>query len=108
MLECLIWPYGSMHLAPATIVMLCTVLAASYRRNMYTPDRTWSARPHTNGQHVHTAQAEGTAAAAGVYNETAFRGLDYILHQASLSGVRVLFTLADNWKTQDSKMNVRR
>lgn len=56
---------------------------------------------------MHTAQAEGTTAAAGVYNETAFRGLDYILHQASLSGVRVLFTLADNWKTQDSKMNVR-
>jgi hypothetical protein len=45
--------------------------------------------------------------AAGVYNETAFRGLDYVLHQASLNGVRVLFTLADNWKTQDSKQNVR-
>lgn len=44
---------------------------------------------------------------AGVYNETAFRGLDYVLHQASLNGVRVLFTLADNWKTQDSKQNVR-
>ncbi|KAK9821607.1 hypothetical protein WJX81_006064 [Elliptochloris bilobata] len=43
--------------------------------------------------------------ASGVYNETAFRGLDYILHQANLNGIRVLFTLADNWKTQDSKTN---
>ena len=42
-----------------------------------------------------------------MYNETAFRGLDYILYQASLNGIRVLFTLADNWKTQDSKVNVR-
>lgn len=49
----------------------------------------------------------GCHLAAGVYNETAFRGLDYILYQASLNGIRVLFTLADNWKTQDSKVNVR-
>ena len=47
------------------------------------------------------------ASAAGLYNETAFRGLDFVLDQASIYGVKVMFTLANNWKTFDSKYNVR-
>lgn len=43
---------------------------------------------------------------AGLYNETAFRGLDFVLDQASQYGVKVMFTLANNWKTFDSKYNV--
>ncbi|KAK9917882.1 hypothetical protein WJX75_009220 [Coccomyxa subellipsoidea] len=42
---------------------------------------------------------------AGIYNETAFRGLDFVLDQASHYGVKVMFTLANNWKTFDSKYN---
>ena len=45
---------------------------------------------------------------AGLYNETAFRGLDFVLDQASQYGVKVMFTLTNNWKTFDSKYNVRR
>lgn len=45
-------------------------------------------------------------AGAGLYNETAFRGLDFVLDQASQYGVKVMFTLANNWKTFDSKYNV--
>ena len=44
---------------------------------------------------------------AGLYNETAFRGLDFVLDQASQYGVKVMFTLTNNWKTFDSKYNVR-
>ena len=44
---------------------------------------------------------------AGLYNETAFRGLDFVLDQAAQFGVKVMFTLANNWKTFDSKYNVR-
>ena len=44
---------------------------------------------------------------AGIYNETAFRGLDFVLDQAAQYGVKVMFTLANNWKTFDSKYNVR-
>ncbi|EIE20480.1 glycoside hydrolase [Coccomyxa subellipsoidea C-169] len=40
-----------------------------------------------------------------VYNETAFRGLDFVLDQASHYGVKVMFTLTNNWKTFDSKYN---
>jgi endo-1,4-beta-mannosidase len=43
---------------------------------------------------------------AGIYNETAFRGLDFVLDQASEYGVKVMFTLTNNWKTFDSKYNV--
>ena len=43
---------------------------------------------------------------AGLYNETAFRGLDFVLDQAAQYGVKVMFTLANNWKTFDSKYNV--
>ncbi len=45
--------------------------------------------------------------AAGIYNETAFRGLDFVLDQAAQFGVKVMFTLTNNWKTFDSKYNVR-
>ena len=44
---------------------------------------------------------------AGVYNETAFVGLDYVLDTASSYGVRVLFTMSDYWLSVDSFRNVR-
>ena len=43
---------------------------------------------------------------AGVYNETAFAALDYILDTAAYHGVKVIFTMADNWQYADSKRNV--
>lgn len=35
--------------------------------------------------------------APGVYNENAFKGLDYILYKADIYGIRVLPTLVNNW-----------
>ena len=43
---------------------------------------------------------------SGVYNETAFRALDYILDTAAYNGVKIIFTMGDNWQFADSKMNV--
>ena len=43
---------------------------------------------------------------SGVYNETAFRALDYILDTAAYNGVKLIFTMGDNWQAADSKMNV--
>src|SRR5262249_21072559 len=34
---------------------------------------------------------------AGVYNETAFRAMDYVLYKADLAGIRLLITLVDYW-----------
>jgi mannan endo-1,4-beta-mannosidase len=34
---------------------------------------------------------------AGVYNETAFRALDYVLHKADLAGIRLLVALVNYW-----------
>lgn len=42
----------------------------------------------------------------GVYNETAFTALDYILDTAAYHGVKVIFTMGDNWQYADSKRNV--
>ena len=43
---------------------------------------------------------------SGVYNETAFRALDLILDTAAYNGVKIIFTMGDNWQSADSKMNV--
>ncbi|DBB03621.1 TPA: hypothetical protein ACH3X3_010954 [Trebouxia sp. C0006] len=40
---------------------------------------------------------------AGKYSEHAFQALDYILDEASKYGVRLLFTLVNNWDNADSK-----
>ena len=34
---------------------------------------------------------------AGVYNETAFLGLDMVIHEASRAGLRLIIALANNW-----------
>ena len=34
---------------------------------------------------------------AGVYNENAFRALDYVLHKADLAGIRLLIALVNYW-----------
>ena len=57
--------------------------------------------------HASTGSADRFMQFAGLYNETAFRGLDFVLDQASQYGVKVMFTLTNNWKTFDSKYNVR-
>ena len=57
--------------------------------------------------HVSIGSADHFIRHAGLYNETAFRGLDFVLDQASQYGVKVMFTLTNNWKTFDSKYNVR-
>ena len=33
----------------------------------------------------------------GVYNETAFLGLDTVIYEASRAGLRVIIVLANNW-----------
>ena len=43
---------------------------------------------------------------AGVYNETAFAALDYILDTAAYNNVKVIFTMGDNWQYEDAKRNV--
>lgn len=57
--------------------------------------------------HASTGHTNHSMQHAGLYNETAFRGLDFVLDQASQYGVKVMFTLTNNWKTFDSKYNVR-
>lgn len=41
----------------------------------------------------------------GVYNETVFKALDYIIYRAKHYGVRLILTLGDQWNTADSKIN---
>ncbi len=43
----------------------------------------------------------------GKYSEHAFQALDYILDEASKHGVRLLFTLVNNWDNADSKTQVQ-
>lgn len=43
---------------------------------------------------------------SGVYNETAFAALDYILDTAAYNNVKVIFIMGDNWQYMDSKRNV--
>ena len=43
----------------------------------------------------------------GKYSEHAFQALDYILDEASKYGVRLLFTLVNNWDNADSKTQVQ-
>ena len=41
----------------------------------------------------------------GVYDETVFKALDYIIYRAKHYGVRLILTLGDQWNTADSKIN---
>ena len=41
----------------------------------------------------------------GVYNETVFKALDYIIYRAKYYGVKLILTLGDQWNTADSKIN---
>lgn len=41
----------------------------------------------------------------GVYNETVFKALDYIIYRAGVYGVKLILTLGDQWNTADSKIN---
>lgn len=43
---------------------------------------------------------------AGVYNETAFAALDYIIDTAAYNNIRLIFTFGDNWQYSDCKRNV--
>ena len=43
----------------------------------------------------------------GKYSEHAFQALDYTLDEASKYGVRLLFTLVNNWDNADSKTQVQ-
>ena len=40
----------------------------------------------------HTMQAH-----AGIYNETAFLGLDMVIYEAAQAGLRLIIALANNW-----------
>lgn len=41
---------------------------------------------------------------SGVYNETAFKGLDTVIYEASRAGLRLIIALANNWDySGDSK-----
>lgn len=51
-------------------------------------------------------QAQLEHLVTGVYNETAFAALDYILDTAAYNGVKVIFTMGDNWQYADAKRNV--
>ena len=81
-----------MHNDPLCLVMACQAAATAVQMTFY---------------HASTGRADHSMQRAGLYNETAFRGLDFVLDQASQYGVKVMFTLTNNWKTFDSKYNVR-
>lgn len=42
---------------------------------------------------------------AGVYNEEAFAGLDYIIERAGFYGIKLILTFSNEWTTADSKIN---
>lgn len=42
---------------------------------------------------------------SGVYNEKAFRALDYIIARAGAYGIKLILTYGDQWNTADSKIN---
>ena len=44
---------------------------------------------------------------AGVYNETAFVGLDKVIDAASVWGIKLIITLSDSWNLVDSIKAVR-
>eukprot|EP01025_Chloroclados_australasicus_P012264 TRINITY_DN1562_c0_g1_i2.p1 TRINITY_DN1562_c0_g1~~TRINITY_DN1562_c0_g1_i2.p1 ORF type:complete len:656 (-),score=54.72 TRINITY_DN1562_c0_g1_i2:524-2491(-) len=41
----------------------------------------------------------------GVYNEAAFVGLDKVIYEAGQRNIRLVLTMAGNWKSADSKIN---
>ena len=41
----------------------------------------------------------------GVYNETVFRALDYIIARAGHYGVKLILTFGNEWDSADSKIN---
>ncbi len=43
----------------------------------------------------------------GVYNEDMFRGLDFVLAEAGKVGIKVILSLADNWKYHGGVDEVR-
>jgi hypothetical protein len=43
----------------------------------------------------------------GVFNETTFRGIDYVLAQAGRYGIKAIVTLNNFWEMHDSVDNVR-
>jgi|GEM_PF-741903 len=51
--------------------------------------RTWAFNDGSGWNALQTAP--------GVYDETVFRGLDYVLHRASELGLRVILPLVNNW-----------
>ena len=81
-----------MHSGPLCLVMICHATDTAVQMTLL---------PCFNSIADHSMHH------AGLYNETAFRGLDFVLDQASQYGVKVMFTLTNNWKTFDSKYNVR-
>lgn len=44
---------------------------------------------------------------AGVYNETVFKGIDYILDQMADQGIRVIIAFIDYWKQTDGVQQAR-
>ena len=45
--------------------------------------------------------------APGVYNETAFRGLDAVIAEAAKHGLRLVITLANNWNYNDQETGTK-
>jgi hypothetical protein len=43
----------------------------------------------------------------GTYNEDTFRGLDYVIAEAGKAGIKVILSLADNWKYHGGVDEVR-
>ena len=48
---------------------------------------------------------QSLAPVAGVYNEEAFAGLDYIIERAGFYGIKLILTFSNEWTTADSKIN---
>ncbi|KAL3136290.1 hypothetical protein ABBQ32_007295 [Trebouxia sp. C0010 RCD-2024] len=44
----------------------------------------------------------------GVYNESAFRALDYVIERAGFYGIKLILTFGDQWNAADSKINYLR
>lgn len=52
---------------------------------------------------THTTDTEYVC--LGKYNESAFKGLDYIISRAAHYGIKLILTFGDEWNTADSKIN---
>ena len=89
--------YPFLHVLACAVILLplCVTPAHAYGRTALHKQCTAAAAPRLTAIKPHT----------GVYNETVFKALDYIIYRAKYYGVKLILTLGDQWNTADSKIN---